>query len=255
MLRLEPEIGDILLIPLHDLEKSPNTFAQSILRFRRAQFAHVAIAVGRFTALHAMPDDGVHAVWISSLVDPCPQGSLRVIRNISLSGNAELHTKLRSRLLFYYRQKYNIAFFFRRFENASYCSELAAKAYADVGLPLSHRSPKYVLPVDLEQLPADRWIDVTSAYVAPAEPIQKSALELYMDPMFAGSALTHAKTEKFLIEAEEALYRSELDQLTVSGLQDQMRQLLGVPAVTINLVRDTWLRADAARKSRKPKNR
>lgn len=243
------------MIPPRDLEKSPNTFIQSILRFRRASCAHVAISVGRFTALHAMPEEGVHAVWTKSLVNPCPPGSLRVIRNISLSNNAELCAKLRTRLFFYYRQKYNSAFFFRRFENASYCSELAAKAYADVGLPISHRSPKYILPVDFEKLPIDSWLDVTSAYFPPEDPIQKSDLELYMEKYVLRSALEHAKIEKFLIETEDALYCSELNQVAISGPLNQMRQLLGLPAVTINFVRDTWLRADAARKSNKKKNR
>jgi Permuted papain-like amidase enzyme, YaeF/YiiX, C92 family len=229
-----PKIGDIILFRQPTDLKSPNTLAQSVLRRRKALFSHVAISVGEFFAIHAMPDEGVHVVPLSSF----SKDLLLVYRHVKVDENLDLQLQLRSRLFYYFGQPYNRAFWLRRFETASYCSELAAKAYADVGLPLSHRNPKHVLPVDLQDLPVDEWTAVTVAYSPQTETPLSLAIA---EAMGARSDEQRMSMEEFLIKVERKLHEAEVNQFRVNGLLNELRSLMFLPRHVFNFGRSTWL--------------
>ncbi len=91
--------------------KSANIFAQSLLRWRKAQHSHIAIVAKQGNAIHAMPRQGVQVESIRQLLkDRC--GEIVVYRNIYLSENVNI-VSLENNLWSYNFQKYNYRFFFK----------------------------------------------------------------------------------------------------------------------------------------------
>ena len=239
----QPLSGDIILLASANDGKSRNRIAQMLLRRQTASYSHVAVSVGTYTAIHAMPKDGVHALRTRDLLGEPGTKRVLALRHKAIAESLDIQIRLRQRLFYYFKQKYNMTFMLRRADDASFCSELAAKAYADVGLALSHRKPKSVLPVDLESL-RDRseWTDVTSAYCPEKKASDEGPLARYLDEIFSGMDTTNRAVEDFLIQCEELLYTNELDQLVVVGRLNELHGLLGLPAYKFSLGRNTWLR-------------
>lgn len=164
MNRIPPsQPGDIIF--LSPGAKSANTKAQSIVRRRDAIHSHVAVAVGHGNAIHAMPHDGVHATTIRSLLSE-PRIEFSVFRNKSLSLNNNLLEKLEEQIWYFNRQNYNYFLFLRPRFNASFCSELVAKAYEEIGVTISLKRPSSTLPVDIYEFIQKNsdWENETNIY-------------------------------------------------------------------------------------------
>ncbi|BDT66114.1 hypothetical protein os1_02670 [Comamonadaceae bacterium OS-1] len=238
-----PKIGDIILIRPLDGEKSANTLVQTLLRAKLAQFSHVAVAIGEFFAIHAMPAEGVHIVPI----DHFAIERIKVLRRKNIDGNLDLKLKLHDRLLYYFGQAYNKKFWFRRQETSSFCSELAAKAYKDIDLPLSRRRPKWVMPVDLQDLPSTDWIDVTETYL----PRQDSPLaRAIAEAMGARTDQERRAQEKLVVDIARGLHRAEVNQLDFSDVVNELRTLFRLPKQAFRLGRSTWLEHKPPKKPR-----
>lgn len=156
--------GDIIF--LSPDTKSLNTKAQSVIRRKNAIHSHVAVAVKQGNAIHAMPKDGVHSTTIRSLLTE--RGTeFQVFRNKDLSSNDKLLCRLEDKLWYFNRQKYNFLLFFRSRTNASFCSELVAKAYKSIGIKVASRHPSATLPVDIHDFVQKNteWEDITNTYV------------------------------------------------------------------------------------------
>ncbi len=155
--------GDIILLSPH--AKSLNTKAQSLIRRKSAIHSHVAVAVKQGNAIHAMPKAGVHAATIRSLLTESDIEFL-VFRNKKIKQNNELLYRLEDKLWYFNKQKYNFFLFFHSRTNASFCSELLAKAYKEIGIDVSSRRPSATLPVDIHEFvqKSTEWEDITSIY-------------------------------------------------------------------------------------------
>lgn len=155
--------GDIIFFSPSS-KKSANTLAQQLIRGRESRHSHVAIAVKQGNAIHAMPSDGVHLSRIRELL--LINNHFSVYRNVDLSTD-EL-CRLEDKLWYFNRQKYNFRFFMPSRRGASFCSELAAKAYRAVNVNISTRRPGATLPADIFDHISENavWLDVTSLYRA-----------------------------------------------------------------------------------------
>jgi len=155
--------GDIILFI--SSKESLNTFAQSVLRRKKAMHCHVAIAIKQGNAIHAMPATGVQLEGIRDILKD-ENGSFVVFRNDLLEFDEELLCRLEDELLFHSRQSYNFGLFFNSSACSSFCSELAAKAFENVGLRISGERPVCTLPVDIYEFVSlnREWRDVTQQY-------------------------------------------------------------------------------------------
>lgn len=194
--------GDLILIYNR---KSVSKAMQQAIRWKRTRVSHIAIVSSMDTVIHATPRNGVHYKSLKSVISEATTNGFRVIRHCDLDNDndMELTLYLVKRLRFYHEQSYNFLFFWRRRETASYCSELAAKAYKDIKHSLSARQPRNTLPVDIERNLSDKnWLDVTGLYLedrfflngeleAAAENSQK--INSYIHHM--------ARTQKKIVEA------------------------------------------------------
>ena len=197
--------GDILLICSHSVTKSWNLLAQSSLRGRTASYSHVAIALDTKSAIHSMPGGGVQTAPLASLLHQDSTLWFDVFRHNDVANDSDKQTRLRESLIHFLEQPYNKWFFARFRERSSFCSELAAKAYARIGLPLSHRSPRFVLPIDLEELEHRLgWTKVTVEYhytlrdLLSFDPIFHDAIEQAekLDDIFEDLAQGQLELEK-----------------------------------------------------------
>lgn len=239
--QLDPIIGDIFLIRSHSQNKTPNTVAQTLLRFRKASFSHVAIQIGEFNTIHAMPKGGVHVVKTAELLKHISPENAIVLRHRDMQKNVTLQIKLREKLFFYYKQPYNFAFFLRMREVASYCSELAAKAYKDIGVPISMKNPRHVLPVDLEALRQHPdWQDVSLAYDGLNKNKQSTPLDEALDRYFASDHKSREDTEDLLIKLEGIFQENGGDQIKMTRMINIRRRMLGLKPISITLARYYW---------------
>jgi len=156
--------GDIIFLRQNS-RKSLNIHAQSLIRGKRALYSHIAIAVKQGNAIHSMPREGVHVVRVHDLLNSSG-ATFQVFRHIVVNATPELHTKLEDGLWYFNQQKYNKRFFMRTRNNASFCSELASKAYAKINIEISRKPSSHTLPVDIfEKISKNEgWLEVTDLY-------------------------------------------------------------------------------------------
>lgn len=159
--------GDIILISSNS-RKSANIFAQSLIRRKKALHSHVAVALKLGNAIHAMPNGGVHTASIHELLTS-GKYSFQVYRNTIV--NTKVSMLISSRdfddcLLYYSRQKYNFWIFTLSRNNASFCSELVAKAYKKIGISISKKRTSSTLPIDIYNYVSvsKEWENVTESY-------------------------------------------------------------------------------------------
>lgn len=143
---------------------SANIGIQRILRRGKAMHSHIAIVAKQGNSLHAMPKIGVHISSIRSLLRD-RQGKFSVYRNRDLCTSSDI-VKLEDHIWFYNHQKYNIRFFQASRHDASFCSELVSKAYAEIERPISDKNPSKTLPIDIYNYitSSNEWDDVTKLY-------------------------------------------------------------------------------------------
>ena len=155
--------GDIILFP--KTSKNPNLFFQSLLRLSKARHSHVAVTVNKVQLIHAMPKAGVELQTLHRYLSQTED--FVVFRNKSLLSDSDIGL-LSDKLIFYHRQRYSLLNMWSPSWRHSYCSELAAKAYKEIGIHLcrnvSHSNR--VLPTDIYgHVSTDPdWIDITHQY-------------------------------------------------------------------------------------------
>ena len=183
---LFPISGDLILVRARNSGKSANRLAQTLIARREANFSHLAITIDGAFAIHSMPHGGVQDVELGELLDPRHASDFRVLRHKGVDGNIDLQERIRDEVFFYLEQPYNRLFYLRIGEVGSFCSELAAKAYARAGLPLLKRQPRFVLPVHLEALcGTDSWTEVTQLYRAAVIDETSSELDRLLVDVFS----------------------------------------------------------------------
>lgn len=225
--------GDLVLIP-PSVKKSANQMAQSIVRARKASFTHIAIIADPTSIIHAMPDEGVCFARINEVLSPGKSIGYRVLRHVDLDIDMSLVMRLRNRMLFYLGQKYNFSFFLRRRERSSYCSELAAKVYKDIGYPLCKKLPRNTLPVDIENLLHNpHWLDVTSLYVRIHD-VEK------IEICIPGSDKLLENAGMQIHEIEELIHKSHHVLLKGQKTLNTLNRIIGLPEETIELPREYW---------------
>ena len=136
--------------------------------------------------------------------------------------------KIRESLFYFLGQPYNWKFAFRRSESSSYCSELAAKAFAQIGFSISRKRPARTLPIDIQILKGkENWIDVSSVYfeflrerLNPGSAILGSDFFLGVDALLEDSSL-------FAAGAEERMQNAVRNQARNRDLVNEVHKLLG----------------------------
>lgn len=157
--------GDIIFISAAK-NVSGNLIGQSALRMKKATYSHVAITLDHGSIIHAMKGQGVIQEDIETILSQAKDRPIKVIRHIALDNGDSLHQELYKRVLYYHQESYNSKLFLNRKEGSSFCSELAAKAYSDIGIAITKRKPKNTLPLDIHTASdSDQWLDVTDLYL------------------------------------------------------------------------------------------
>jgi len=168
--------GDIVLVRGHGRGSDAIVKAQHLVGMGVARFSHAMLCHSPFLFVHS-DGQGVHVDTYFELfpVYYCAS-EMKALRRRDmgdrLARHIELYTDIGNRAQYYFEQAYNAAFIFKRsfgrYDTRSFCSELIAKVYRDVGVPLLAAQPHWVFPVHLQALEEDRdWVDVTQAYVPP----------------------------------------------------------------------------------------
>lgn len=225
--------GDLILLKSSKIGKLNRAY-QSLIRGRKADFSHVAIALDHLTALHAIPSGGVQQIEISELLKGKDVVSYRVLRNKKFELDISLHQTIRQNLLFHHGQMYNLAFNFRRLERSSYCSELAAKAYSRTGIPLSSKQPKQVLPVDIQQLGESKeWLDVTSVYLQTLSDENTVESDPELQKFFENSNATMHEAALFQMEIEATLHEGALNQHATLRLLNEIERVFDIPKLEL----------------------
>ena len=147
-------------------QKNINLLIQSIFRFGKAKHSHVAITLGEFSLIHAMPKAGVR---MQSLGEYLRENRNFIVYRHKLASLEKSAHFLREHLQFHHLQKYGIFNVIFTNWRHSFCSELAAKAYKKANLKLTRYNiyPKWVFPIDIfRHVSVDSdWVDVTEKYI------------------------------------------------------------------------------------------
>src|SRR5579864_5150736 len=167
--------GDIVFVQTR--KKIPfNRMAQTAVSRRRARYTHVLLCVMPGLYIHSIPHKGVHFIAAEDDEANFPEhygDRLAVRRNTQLTNNVALAGQIPWKAQYFIGQKYNGAFggaarlaqLWR--DSHSFCSELIARIYQDLGISVCDLAPEHVLPVHLDNATkSGQWIDVTSLYVA-----------------------------------------------------------------------------------------
>jgi hypothetical protein len=166
--------GDIIFIQTR--KRIPlNRFAQSLATAKRANYTHVLLCVMPGLYVHSVVKPGVHLVAAEDDEGnfPARYGKRwKVVRNIKVAKDPMLMGQVANKAIYYIGQKYNGAFAISsllpwRFKaSRSFCSELVARIYADLGHPINKLKPEQILPVhiDIAAQKSAEWQDVTSEY-------------------------------------------------------------------------------------------
>jgi hypothetical protein len=168
--------GDVVLVGEGD-KPSPNLAIQSLLTFKRAKYAHVLLCVMPGLYIHSTPRNGVYFLDAedSEADFPGKYGQRwAAFRNPPVAGDTAIQGLLLNRANFYFGQIYNWGFhsspLFGSTYNVShsFCSELIARVFSDIGFPLFNGNPippERMLPTHIASaIQRQSWNDVTEDY-------------------------------------------------------------------------------------------
>lgn len=153
------EAGDILIVQGKSIMSKILVAAQKPFYFKN-NASHILITIADGFFIHSTGDKGVHVINFQELL-PQIEDNWRAIRIKDLS---DIQKEELSKVINHYRgQSYNKKFFCA-VEDASFCSELAAKIYkqAEISI-LDNLEPQYVKPSNFvkEADKGDSWLDIT----------------------------------------------------------------------------------------------
>jgi hypothetical protein len=221
-----PRTGDLILLEPVDGSKPFNTLAQMVATRRRARFSHVAIALDQFQAVHAMPEGGVQTIMIDKLLATWPGEGFQVLRYAEVDWNDDLCDALREGILYHHEQTYNKFFLLPGNKRSSFCSELAAKAFARAQRPLlAKRPPSRVLPGHIAGLAeAEGWIDVTDQYRSMRER-ERSFSPWMREPLLDGTTSTEDMAEQMMRSRQKLLDIQESVHDAMSRFNEAAKKL------------------------------
>lgn len=154
--------GDLILFSPPN--KNINIVTQTLFRFRKSKYSHVAIVVEQYNVIHAMPKSGVRNEKIRTILNSA-QGDFVVYRNTSINTEERI-LKLQNSLNYFKGQFYNYGIGIRSSWNSSFCSELAAKAFNEININISNKFPHQTLPSDIYDTisTSPDWVDITNDF-------------------------------------------------------------------------------------------
>lgn len=180
--------GDIILFSRP--KKSANIVVQSVLTRRDAKHHHVAIALYNHSLIHAMPKLGIH---LRPLVEYLNENKDFVVFRHTASLSEINSEYLEKHLRHHHLQRYSLLNTIYTSPRHSFCSELAAKAYENSGMQLTHgnKKPKSVLPSDIFNYVSSSpdWVDITQNYKC-----------FYFDNPESGSLMLGAEVEQKCVD-------------------------------------------------------
>lgn len=235
-----PLPGDIVFVKTGK-KKNLSIVGQSVLRATKASYSHVAIVLDPGSLIHSMPGKGVITVGLKTELKSSGKGNITVLRHCDLEKDENKRMELREKLSFYRKQRYNYALSLRRNETSSYCSELAAKAYSDIGIPLVQNAVRNTLPIDLEVLFNDKlWKDVTDEYEVDTD--YKSVIDFSPElaEWLENSDAIIQKTSEAQRIAEDHLQQSSKEQARMLALINRLNELTGQEKLDIELPNKYW---------------
>ena len=182
------EIGDIILIKNKSMISKANVAAQFAGTLKYSYHSHALLALSQGTFIEAMNyvknirKFGVDLVCITELLTRFSdeyEDNWKVIRCKSLTNTQKENIENRSS--YYFGQMYNKNILIRGAggeskKHSSYCSELIARVYEDIGIEIKKRD---VWPSHLNKLPKDNpelWEDVTDVYRQECSVFNNNAL-------------------------------------------------------------------------------
>lgn len=168
--------GDIILVG-ESQKGSPNLAIQSLLTGEGAVYAHVLLCVLPGLYIHSTPKHGVDFLDAELPEADFPERygpRWAVFRNPRVADDQALGHSLMERAMFYFGQMYNWRFqaspiFGPIFGTShSFCSELVARIFNDLGLPLFGERrirPERILPTHVARaIHEQKWSDITEDY-------------------------------------------------------------------------------------------
>ena len=164
---------------------------RAAVREYAANYSHVILSIAPGVFIHSNKDGGVHIASLSSVIDSKDyKDNWRVLRNLEIQrrigGDPSYAFEILRKAIYYLRQDYNIWFGIPKGTSKkpgmhsgknTFCSELIAKVYRDLGIPLFQNMPEKTFPVHIEMLiHSSSWIDVTHVYNSQVPDEQKEIL-------------------------------------------------------------------------------
>jgi hypothetical protein len=170
------EIGDILLVKNKAIKSKLNVVLQFFGTFKKSEHSHALLALSQGTFIEAMSYDksvqrfGVDVVCIKELLARFSddyEGNWKVLRFKFLTDSQR--DGIENRSAYYFGQIYNRNILIRgvggkSYKSSSYCSELIARIYEDIGISMKKRDIWPTHLNSLEKNNPENWIDVTNLY-------------------------------------------------------------------------------------------
>ena len=216
-------------------------------------YSHVAISVGAGVFIHSTRDD-VHFVGYSAIFKSGTYAAnWKVLRNQEIEEriieNANYANDILMQCIYYLGQKYNYWYSLEKDnkpceDRTSFCSELAAKIYRQLGIKISDRPPEQIYPMHIAQLAGSNgWPDVTQLYKrAEFTPDAKRAITSLVLKEKDSFMKSLGCTEKELMELSDfafsdaasdrcaAMWEAMASTLR-NGVRDQAKQIASMNAV------------------------
>ncbi|MBC3810095.1 hypothetical protein [Undibacterium aquatile] len=183
-------LGDILICSGAGKAASVNVVGQFLgklirsIKFRQHQPSwnnrseslsktHVGIFLNRFSFLHAMPGDGVHASLKYIKMNQFQEWS--IWRNVelfnSISADNDRHLEVRGVLENHIGKEYRISLDDDDEKWEAFCSDLVADIFNEIGFPFKSMnygkgSTKYIFPLDIHEeiSKSSKWVNVTAEH-------------------------------------------------------------------------------------------
>lgn len=167
--------GDIILVRsgkswlsrIYQSMSCPAVYRHGLQAWRKLP-SHALIVVHPGLYMEAMPGQGVRLVKAESC-RPGTYDHFQVLRHPTVAGSQAQLDALSGAFEWHYGQFYNykinLTLWKRKFRSHSYCSQLSASIYEQLGMSLCGRPSNLVLPVHLMGLGLDgEWQDVSAEY-------------------------------------------------------------------------------------------
>lgn len=226
--------GDVALVKGHGAISNAIIQAQRLLvPGYEPHYSHVALCLAPGALIHST-GEGVHIVGPNKIFNDALYESRKVLRSVELqdriSRDNSYSYEITRKAVYYLRQRYNHLFLLKDVsstDETSFCSELVAKVYRDLGIVISDLPATTTYPVHVEQLATSvDWMDVTDLYEGFSEEAKRYLRQLAAEIAPGIEATTGLSSEQQKLHLEEMLDPSDsyaqLMNASMSAMQDSM---------------------------------